>query len=261
MKTLLLAIALALSLSAHAQDKGVAPSDDVAPPPRQSAAKILPAPPGKEWDYWYTVTVNGKIPYEYYHETIEAKEGRLVYKLHAWKKEDDFINEEQLGAFARAEDLAPLFFNFHATYRGTEKTIDGTVQPDGKLLVIRIAEGSAGDLKPKPEIRRTVPKGAFLSSFFPQWLSRQGAKLKPGRVLPFTSILEDGGDGANPFANAAGTVKPVPGAEPAFEVGFRGQKSKWIFDAAGAPTRIDMPQSRAVVQRVTEAAAKKFLGP
>jgi hypothetical protein len=261
--------AVLVALPALAQTpspKGAASSEDIAAPPRAKATKavggeVAAAGAVHGWDNWYTVTLNGKIPYEYYHETIETQDGRMIYRLHAWKKEEEFINEEQLGAYAQASDLTPLFFNFHSTYRGSEKTIDGTVQ-DGRMLVIKSSEGTAGSLKEKPLIRRSISKGIFFSSFFPVWVARQGAKLKPGHALPFSSILEDGGDNpAAPFSNASGTLKPIAGGEPRFEVDFRNQKSQWTFDAQGAPSRIVMPASRAIVERVTEKVAKQFLGP
>ena len=266
-----LAFLIATALGSHfalAQSQtGAATPDEISTPPRgaapTTAAKGGPAGP-HDWDYWYTVTVSKNVPYEYYHETIETKEGRLVYKLHAWKKEEDFINEEQLGAFAQAADLAPLFFNFHATYRGTEKTVDGNIQgansQSGGVLVVKSSEGGAtGGAGEKPLIRVSVPKQGFLSSFFPLWLARQGQNFKSGRALPFSSILEDGGDDPNaPFATAAGNVKPLDAHR--FEVNFRNQKSIWSFDAQGAPTRIEMPASHAIVERVTESTALKFFG-
>ena len=76
------------------------------------------------WDYWYTVTVQ-KIPAEIENEKVVMHGDKLQFMQHVWKKEEGYINEEQLGAFAKADpDLTPLFFNFRSTYRTTETIVD-----------------------------------------------------------------------------------------------------------------------------------------
>lgn len=80
--------------------------------------------------------------------------------------------------------LKPVLFNFHRTYRSSELTIDGTLQPDGSLVVKVLKDGD-------PAIRKRLTPNAFLSSFFPVLLGNAAEKLKVNQTSGFQSILED----------------------------------------------------------------------
>ncbi|OFZ22235.1 MAG: hypothetical protein A2X94_01920 [Bdellovibrionales bacterium GWB1_55_8] len=211
-------------------------------------------------DTWYTITIGGKIPYGYYNEKLELKKDRLFLQSHVWKTEEDFLNEEQIGAFAEDTlDLKPLFFNFHATYRSTEIAIDGTVK-NGNVLSVRTKKGS----EQLPIAKRNLPKAAFFSQFFPVWISKHLPELKNGKSLAFTTIPEDGFE--NGFSPALGRVKPEKPDAFAKEsktqklgVTYRDVQSFWWVEDSGEAVRIEMPAMRTVVERVQKSVALQFL--
>ncbi|MGK5082912.1 hypothetical protein WDW37_06375 [Bdellovibrionota bacterium FG-1] len=212
------------------------------------------------WDAWYTVTVNKTMHYEYYNEHAEIKKDRVVFQTHAWKKEEHYINEEQLGAFAANDpDLTPLFFNFHSNYRTTEISIDGNVK-DGKQLTVHIRKGQA-----EPAVvKRMVPKKTFLASLFPIWLGNHLANFKPGQLYGFHSILEDNLESG--FTAVNGQVRREPDDSFAqtthtlrLQVIYQNLKSFWWVEPTGGPVRIEMPSQKTLVERVERQKAETFL--
>jgi len=214
-------------------------------------------------DDWYTITLgagaNGK-PYGYYNDHVEIKKGRLFYQNHVWKREEDYINEEQLGAFAEnSPELIPLFFNFHSTYRTSETSIDGTVV-DGKLLTVRAKQGGSE----LPIVKKALTSKTFFSIFFPYWLKQHLAELKPGKTLSFRTILEDNIEqGFNTVYGSVKQEKPDAFAEKSgtkkFLVDYRSLRSFWWLDAEGTCLRMEMPQQKMLVQKVNKAQAQAFL--
>ena len=233
-------------------------------PARRSVKKTTPAPQAAHkvlLDAWYTIKANGKTPYAYYNDRVEERGGKLFFQNHVWKKEEDYINEEQLGAYAQPDgNLTPLFFNFHSVYRTTETSIDGTVT-DGKSFAARIRKGE----QELPVVKRSVPAGTIFAVFFPVWLKMNALNLKPGQNLAFRTILED--DLANSFALAPGRIqaeKPDPKAKASgtrlFSVDYRDARSLWWLDDQGVVARVEMPAQRVLVERVAgEAEARRFL--
>jgi hypothetical protein len=211
------------------------------------------------WDYWYTVAVN-KIPAEYYNEKVVLRGDKLQFFNHVWRKEEGFINEEQLGAFATADmNLTPLFFNFRSTYRTTELVVDGNVK-DGKTLVAKIRKGGQS----LPTVTKSIPSKTFFSVFFPVWLGKAITDLKPGRSASFMTILED--DVEHGFESESGTVRLEEPDEFAQKtqskkvtIDYRSVRSMWWVDSHGAAIRTVMPETGAVIDRVSKQAAEAFL--
>jgi len=208
---------------------------------------------------WYTVTLLPKTPYAYYRETIEYKNGRIHFKTQMWKKEEGFINEEQLGAYALDNELlTPLFYNFHSTYRSSELTIDGSATEN--RLTVRIKKTSETGSE-KPTITRMMPSKTILSSFFPVLLKKNfRKKAKQGSFL---AILEDNESvGFSPVNGSFKMKDPDDFSKSSgatrFEVQFSGNKSYWYLDKDGGTLRIEMPEQGARVDRVSETSAKSF---
>jgi len=235
----------------------------LAPRPAPAAPPTGAAKTAKSWDHWYTVTILPGTRYAYYHETLEKNRGRLHFKTEMWKKEEGFINSEQLGVFSEDNaDLTPLFYNFHATYRESEASIDGTAA-SGRLQ-IRIRRNGAE----LPVLNRGLPGKAFFSSLFPVWMSRRLRELPAGAAesasIAFTAILEDNQDAGFPaetgrlqvatpddYAKSSKSLRVL--------VDFNSQKSTWYLDQSGAPVRIEIPAQNTRVERVTEKQARSFL--
>lgn len=211
-------------------------------------------------DSWFTVTVNKVTHYGYYNERFELTKGRLRFQQHFMKLEEGYMNEEQLGAFAENnDDLTPLFFNFHSTYRTTETLIDGSIQ-DGKALMVKIKKGN----QELPLVKRSIPQKTFLSVFFPVWLAKNAHKLKSNQTISFKTILEDNLELG--FAPVTGRIKLEKPDEFANKtqtkkilVDYRNMRSYWWVDQTGSYIRIEMPSQNTVVERVTKEKATQFL--
>lgn len=218
----------------------------------------------KLWDAWYTVTLNGKIPYQVYHDEVEVKGGRLHYQNHLWKKEEGYINEEQLGLFAENQpELTPLFYNFHSTYRTTETVIDANVKNEpksGMTLTVKARRGG----QELPLVTKALPKKTIFSTFLPVWLGFRMADLSEGKRLSFMTLLEDNMD--LEFSTLIGHIRVEKQDETAKKLGakklridLKDQKSFWWVDSKGTPLQIEWPAQNARAEKTTEQIAKKFL--
>lgn len=231
-----------------------------AAPKKPSLSSITQPPSAGEkliWDAWYTITLNDGSRYGYYNDRVELRKGRVFFSNHVWKMEENYINEEQLGAYAEPdENLTPLFYNFHSVYRTTETQIDGTVT-DGRLLSVKSRRGD----RDFPQVKKSIPPRTLFSVLFPVWLKDRASKMKPGDSLPFSTVIEDNIDQS--FSIVTGRAKrekSEPGSKLSkFLVDYKGVKSFWYLDSSGVADRIEMPAHGTVVQRVSEEAAKKFL--
>lgn len=228
----------------------------------ETPAKVVPPPEAKAsvlWDSWYTVTLSGKVPYGYYNDRIEKKDGKIAFKNQFWKREEGHINEEQLVAFAEDNtDLTPLLFNFSSNYRDSQIDIDGNIQ-SGKITVK--VRKSKQTLKP---ISRSIPKKTFFSSMFPVWVGKRSSELKQGKLISFSTILEDNVD--RQYAPVAGSLRMEKPDEYATKnnalqlaVTYQDRKSTWYVAPSGETLKIVMHDQNAVVEKTTEAAARKFL--
>jgi hypothetical protein len=227
---------LALS-SAHAADSG----------------KVL-------WDYWYTVSVK-KIPYEYYNEKVVFRDGKIQFFNNVWKKEEGFINEEQLGSFSNADmDLTPLFYNYRETYRSTEVRIDGNIH-DGTTLVVKAKKGDVA----LPTVTKSIRAKTFLSLFFPLWLGKKLETMKENVTVSFLTLQEDNIEDG--FDSVSGHVRLEKADDYAKKTGTKkvavdykdDARSYWWVDKHGAAQLIEMPDKGTMVERTTKEKAEAFL--
>lgn len=211
------------------------------------------------WDSWYTVTLRGKVPYGYYNDRFEKKEGKIAFKNQFWKREEGFINEERVVAFAKEdEELSPLLFLFSSNYRNSEIMIDGNVGANNELIVKPRENG-----KSQPPIRRNIPKKTILSTFFPVWLGKKLPSMKEGKSVNFNAILEDNLE--KRYSPVYGSVRLEKNDEIANKTKTKklfvdfGGKNYWYVLPSGEPQRIVMPEQKVVVEKTTEAIARRFL--
>jgi hypothetical protein len=225
-----------------------------------SAAESAPAKKSELlWNSWYTMTVGGKIPFGYYNDRVERKDGKIAYQNQLWKMEEGFINEERVVSFGKDDaNLSPLLFNFLSTYRDTEMSIDGTFK--GTELVVKARKGKEA-LRP---MNVSVSSKVFLSTLFQAWLGKRLGELKPGKRLSFTTLFEDSLD--TRYAGIPGgvtleaedeTAKRAGAKKLAVELG--GVKSIWYVLPTGEAVRIEKPDQKLVIQKSTEAEARRFL--
>jgi hypothetical protein len=211
------------------------------------------------WNSWYTMTVGGKIPFGYYNDRVEMKDGKIAYQNQLWKMEEGFINEERVVSFGKDDaNLSPLLFNFLSTYRDTEISIDGTFT--GTNLVVK-ARKQKQTLAP---IKVTVSSKAFLSTLFQAWLGKHLGEMKPGKRLAFTTIFEDSIE--TRYSGIPGGVKLEAEDETAKKAGAKklsvelaGVKSTWYVLPTGEAVRIEKPDQKLVIEKTTEAEARRSL--
>jgi len=213
------------------------------------------------WDSWYTVTLTGNIPYGFYHDRIEKKDGKVAFKNEFWKKEEGSISEEKLVVFAEDNlELKPVLFNFQSTYKNTKIDIDGNVK-DKNIIVKARKDGK--DLKP---ITRNLTNGTFFSSLFPVWVGKRLETLKEGKLVSFTTLLEDNLDKG--YAPVSGSFRLEKNDEFAKQhqakkiaVDYQNRKSIWYLGKNGEAIKILMKDPDATVEKTSEAIARKFLIP
>ncbi|MDR3607439.1 MAG: hypothetical protein P4M08_08665 [Oligoflexia bacterium] len=215
------------------------------------------------WDQWYTILVKrGNSHYSYYHELVERTKGRIHFQNDVWKKEEDYINRESLGAFAEDNDsLSPLFYNYRATFRSTETVIDGNVEiVDGSKFFVAKARSKGADL---PDVKKSLNRKAFFEVFFPVWLGKHLAEMKEGHGVSFSTIMED--DLEHDFQLEEGTArleKPDAIATQThthkISVTYRSMPSIWWITDKGYAERIEMPAQELIIERVPREKAESF---
>lgn len=213
------------------------------------------------WNSWYTMTVKGKIPFGYYNDRVEKKDGKFAYQNQLWKKEEGFINEERVVSFAKDnETLSPILFNFLATYRDAELVIDGTFS--GTELVAKIRRNK----KSVAPIRASVPSKAFLSTLFQVWMGRHLDQLVVGKSLSFVTLFEDALDSRFSAVNGSVTLEKddelaTKTKSKKIAVVLSEMKSTWYLLPSGEAVRIEKPDQDLVIERKTESEALHFLSP
>lgn len=211
------------------------------------------------WNSWYTMTIGEKIHYGYYNDRVERRDGKLAYQNHLWKREEGFINEERVVSFGRDDvEITPLLFNFVGTYRESTLTIDGTFS--GTKLNVKARKGKQS----LPSIEAVVPKNAFLSTLFQAWIGRRIGEAKLGKRTSFITLFEDGLDNRYAPIHGAFTLEPEDdyarrSATKKLTVELAAMKSVWYVLPSGEAVRIEKPDQRLVIERKTEAEAKRFL--
>lgn len=211
------------------------------------------------WNSWYTMTVGEKMHYGYYNDKVEKKEGKIAYQNQLWKTEEGFTNEERVVSFAKDNsNLTPLLFNFLGTYRDSELSIDGTFE--GTKLKIK-ARRNKQNLTP---MESSVSSKAFLSTVFQVWIGRNLKDLIVGKRKSFTTLFEDALDTRYASINGAITLEePDEFAKKSgtkkISVELSDVKSRWYVLATGEAVRVEKPDQHLVIEKKTEAEARRFL--
>lgn len=210
------------------------------------------------WDRWYTLTIDPKIRYGYYNEKAETRGDTLFLQTQIWKKEEDFINQEQMGILSKA-DLAPMAYNFRSTFRASETTLDGTID-DQRVLNVK----SKAANKPEQALKKQLPKNVIFSSAFPLWIGKNIDRLKPKAPVSFQAFLEDSPQ--EDFRVESGVVtRQEPDALAKsmklirLSVRFRNQDSTWWVRENGDAHQIHLPAQKLWIKEVPKNVALKFL--
>jgi len=211
------------------------------------------------WNSWYTMTVGEKVPYGYYNDKVERRDGKIAYQNQLWKTEEGFINQERVVSFGKDdENVTPLLFNFLGTYRDSEFSIDGTFS--GTKLNVKARRNKRN----LPAIETNVPSKAFLSTLFQVWIGKHLAGLTPGKRLGFTTIFEDALDSR--YSPLTGSLTLEASDDYAKKTGTKkltteiaDEKSVWYVLPSGESVRIEKPKQHLVIEKKTESEARRFL--
>ena len=212
------------------------------------------------WDAWYIVTVNDTVPYAYYNEKAEITDGRAHLQLRIWKKEEGFINEENIGAFSKDDaELTPLFYNYGGTYKSAQTIIDGTIDAD-HWLNVRVRKGG----QESTPARKQVTKNTILSYMFPIWLARKISSLKQDQVTSFYALSEEAADNGFPITTGSVTLmKPDDIATKTgtkrIKVTFMDGDAFWWVKPSGFAIAINRPAGKTLIQLVPKEKALGFL--
>lgn len=212
------------------------------------------------YTYWYTVSSAGQ-PFQYYSEKAELRDKRVWLLNQIWKKDGDFINEEQLGVVAEnITEPQPVLFNFRSVYRGQVSQIDGTFNDGGRKLSVKIRKAD----QDQPALNRSIPPGTLPSTLFPFWLSKRLPKLRVGQTATLKVVMEDNVElEFRPLATSVRREKDddyaVKTKTSKLRVKTEGSESLWWVDAKGAALRIENPTQKLIVERVSEKVARKYL--
>jgi hypothetical protein len=211
-------------------------------------------------DSWYVMTsADGKAAGFYNERFEEADGGRISGFQKLVQLEADHQIEENLGFFSKSDAaLTPEFFNMMRTERLNKLQIDGTFTEKGALSA-RVRENE----KERPILKRSIPKGAFLSGMFPIWLASKRDQIGK-KSIPFVAVLENRYD--SNFAPVSGTVNAAPEDAISKQQGLKRVRvvldqdvSYWYLDEQLAAKRIVFEANGLVVERTTEKAAKAAL--
>lgn len=211
------------------------------------------------WNSWYTVTIGDKIPFGYYNDKVERRDGKIALQNQLFKMEEGFINEERVVSFGKDDaNITPLLFNFLGTYRESEFSVDGTFE--GTKLKVK-ARRNKQNLQP---IEVSVSSKAFLSTLFPVWVGKRLPEMKVGKRITFVTLFEDALD--KRYAPVNGSVTLEADDETAKKTGTKklaveidDLKSVWYVLPSGEAIRIENPAKHQLVERKTEAEARRFL--
>jgi hypothetical protein len=221
-------------------------------------AGSAPQKPKVLWDRWYTLTIDPKIRYGYYNEKAESRGDTLFLQTQIWKKEEDFINQEQMGILSKA-DLTPMAYNFRSTFRSSEATLDGTID-EQRVLNVK----SKNTNKQDQSLKKQLPQNVIFSSAFPLWIGKNIERLKPKAPISFQAFLEDSPQ--EDFRVESGVViRQEPDALAKsmklarLSVRFRNQDSTWWVRENGDAHQIHLPGQKLWIKEVPKDVALKYL--
>jgi hypothetical protein len=216
--------------------------------------------PDLKWDHWYTVKVNGKVPFAYYHEKTQTVSGRTHLELEIFKKEEGFLNQENLGLFAQNDEaVTPLFYNYRMTFKNSETILDGTLD-SAQYLNIKIRKNGSE----LPVVKKHLPANVIFSYMFPIWVAKRLPTLTPNHYVGFQAINEEQIEQQFPIVSGKLMLEP----EDAFAKSHKAKKvsmiyedmpSVWWLAKDGSAIRIVRGENQLVIDQVSKEQAHKFL--
>ncbi|MBI2606603.1 MAG: hypothetical protein HYW49_11055 [Deltaproteobacteria bacterium] len=230
--------------------------------PAKAAQKTAAAPEEKSAksqilnDAWYTMQ-SGSSPWGYFHEIIEKRDGRYLYRYEMTKREKAVLFQESLGAVAE-ENLTPVAFNLTKAGENATEIVNGTYAREKTSGVMNIDVKGAR----VAALKRHIADGTILEVFFPVWLVQRWDKLKPGyrgRVRVFTEDPARDEFIARPVSF---TVKGPDAKDGCTEINIEMEntRSLWCMTSAGSLVRMDINGRQAQIRRASsEQEAKAFL--
>jgi len=210
----------------------------------------------KLWSRWYSVSTND-YPYAYYHEQASRNvNGTLEVSTRIWKKNKGSQSRVEIQTLARNDKfLTPLrYLSYHQSDHSSSR-YEGRVS------------GTQLKVHGERTFRQQLKGRTFFGTTFPLWLKLRIPHLKklpPRKFLTFQSIPENAKDSG--FAPVPGKVKRMRSDAYAkstqtdrFLVQLGQSLSQWWVGKDGSACQILIPDSRTLIQAVTQQDALSFL--
>jgi hypothetical protein len=197
----------------------------------------------------------GNVPYGYFHEVIEKRDGKYAYRYQLLRREQGGVYEENIGALAQT-DLTPIALNLNKTGRGAIETTNISYSTDKYGGVMKVEVSGSKIAK----FERHISKKAILDVFFPVWINLNWEKLKPGFKASIDTFAEDPERGEFRQRTARITVKGMDLNKSCMSIAveLESLRQTWCSDRSGR--LIDLVVDRFHVVRVSgEKEAKDFM--
>jgi len=208
-------------------------------------------------DAWYVMQA-GNLPWGYFHEKIEQRDGRYSYRYEMYKQEKGKIYQENIGAIAES-DLTPVAFNLNKAGEGATEMINAAYTKDKVSGILNIEVKGAR----LAQLKRHIPPGTIFEVFFPVWIKQHWGELTPGKKGRVQVFTEDAPNRDFISKPAYYEVKGTNTAEKCLElqVELAGIKADWCITSNGELVTLEVPRRQVSVRKVAnEKAAKAFLG-
>ena len=207
------------------------------------------------YNEWYVVRLNENDTIAYYNESLEFREGEYFTKQVVWRKDEGFINHEEIATQSKA-DFTPKFFNYKLKYRDSLITINGTVQESG---IIRIS--SKKNDEPSNSFERSIPKNSIFSTVFPFWILKHFESNQNSKSVKI--IFEDRLFEKLNFEAATVTSLKLDSDAKKLEakkylVKISGVSAAWYLGKLGMAKLISIPTKSMNIVLSTETEAKKL---
>jgi hypothetical protein len=225
---------------------------------------LIPCNAGTIWDNWYTVSQDG-APQSYYNEKFDDLKETVKIQLNTWILVDaktKTVQSENLGATAKNTTLLePIRYNFRTVENKVEKSIDGSVQKDGKIFTsITTLNG-----KPSHPLKAEMIPKLILTSFFSVWVHKNYKRINGAQPIEFHAIVEDQTTDQVPVIK--GTAYEMMADDFAkktktrkLRIEFNQLVAFWWINPNGEALKITLPSLKKEVLKVDRGTALAFFG-
>lgn len=199
-------------------------------------------------DRWYTITLEKKVRYGYYHQTTTIKDSIIEFTEDTVKREEKKMHSEKVRSTVDKLTLRPISFNYEKIAGKKQIQVQVKIQ-DNKAKIAR-----SDNKVPVQEKERILPKDISLSLAFPYWIQNyfRSQSQKTGSLRVW---VEDQYEETFPERDAR--IQKTD-RESKFRVDFEGQSFEWRLDPEGCVEEIKGISQESIVKTVPADVALQF---